>query len=164
MSKELKNKKFSERQKQEMTQYKEYSEHTQIIKLGKDVECRIRLQETLAPGKDIEIGIDIRKFLHDYPFRGGRQGILISKEKWLEFVEKIIGFTISIWGEEVFYTDEPQPEPIQQPQWMKKNVEQPPKKMANKPIEDTNFQRLATIGKNQKKKAPSQIDWIKNNL
>jgi hypothetical protein len=47
----------------------------------------------------------------------------------------------------------------------KKIVEQkPPKKMANKTIEDTNFQRLATIGKNQKRKAPSQIDWIKNNL
>ena len=84
---ELRSKRLSQNQLQEMTQYKEHSEYTQVIKMGANVECKIRLQETISPeGK--ELGVDIRKFLNGYPMKGGRQGILISAEKFLPFLQK----------------------------------------------------------------------------
>jgi hypothetical protein len=166
MSKELANKKFSERQKKEMTQYTEHAEHTQTLKLGENVECRIRLQTTLAPGKDAETCVDIRKFLNDYPFKGGRQGILISQEKWLSFVEKIIAFTVSVYGEEVFYTDEPQPETVAPSVSILKQVEKSigTKPPVNKKIEDTNFEKISVKGKQQKTILDDKKKWITEHL
>jgi hypothetical protein len=71
-------------------------EFTQTIKLGGNIEARIRLQETIAPGKKNELGIDLRKFLNNYPLKGGRQGILIAANKWIPFFMKEVLFTMSI--------------------------------------------------------------------
>ncbi len=96
---ELRGKRLSQNQIQEMTQYKEHEEFTQTLKLGEHVDCRIRLQETISPeGK--ELGVDVRKFLNGYPMRGGRQGILIPAEKWLPLLQKEILFTIDAAQEE----------------------------------------------------------------
>jgi hypothetical protein len=172
MSKALKNKKLSKRQIKEMTQYTEHTEHTQILKLGKDVECKIRLQTTLAPGKGETTGVDVRKFMHNYPLQGGRQGILIAAEKWLSFVEKIIAFTVSVYGEEVFYSDEPQPvKKVEQlPETIAPNILQQVEKSIgtklpiNKKIEDTNFERLGTIGKQKKIIADDKKKWVADHL
>ncbi len=67
--------------------------------MGANVECKIRLQETISPeGK--ELGVDIRKFLNGYPMKGGRQGILISAEKFLPFLQKEIFFAMEVAEEE----------------------------------------------------------------
>lgn len=118
---------FSKKTAEDITQYKEYEEHTQILQLGEHVSCKIRLQKTIFPDRESETGIDIRKFLDNkYPFRNGKQGILIEKDKWLSFVEKIIAFTVSVYGEQVFYTDEPEPQKVQQIPSVQKVTQKPP--------------------------------------
>jgi hypothetical protein len=140
---------FSKKTTENITQYKEFKEHTQVIELGDHVSCMIRLQKTIFPDKDSEIGVDIRKFLNGkYPFKGGKQGILIEKDKWLKFMQKAIDFTVSVFGKEVFYYDEPQPAPQQLPSPQKEQVKKEPKPPIRK----------------KPGKESSQKDWITTNL
>jgi hypothetical protein len=41
----------------------------------------------------------------------GIHSIWYEKDKWLEFIQKAINFTVSVYGEDAFYSDEPQPAP-----------------------------------------------------
>lgn len=147
---------FSERQAEDITQYLEDKKHTQVMELGDHVSCKIRLQTTIFPDRESEIGVDIRKFLNDkYPFRGGRQGILIEKDKWLEFMQKATDFTISVYGADVFYSDEPQATPSKQQQVAPS---------ASATVAPRTLQQVSQSEKPLKRKSPKEEKWIKENL
>ncbi len=136
----------------EMTQYNEFSEHTQVIKLGENISCKIRLMETIS-AEGCEVGMDIRKFLNGkYPFKGGKQGILIPKGKWLAFVQKIIDFSISIYGENVFYFEDPSPPPPVN-KCVKNEIKQDEikRKALDKPASETNWGEFMIKAKKLKK-------------
>lgn len=134
---------FSKKTLDGMKQYKEHTKHTQSIELGERVSCKIRLQETIFGDRPPEIGVDVRKWLDDkYPFRGGIQGILISKDRWLEFMQKATDFTISVFGKEVFYSDEPIVAPVTiapQKTVLKEVVKSIEKPLRKKSVEETNW-------------------------
>ena len=111
IDRELKRKKLSKSQLSSMVEFKEIEEHTKVIKLGENISCKIRLQETIYPDKKTDVNVDIRKFLHGkYPFRQGKQGLALPKDKWLQFMQQAVDFTADVFGKEVFYSDEPEPQ------------------------------------------------------
>ena len=111
VDRELKRKKLSKNQLSSMIEFKDIEEYTKVIKLGEHISCKIRLQETVYPDKKPDINVDIRKFLNGkYPFKGGKQGIAIPKDKWLEFLQQVIDFTTDVFGKDVFYSEEPEPQ------------------------------------------------------
>lgn len=147
-----------------INQFKEHTKHTQVIALGKNIDIKIRLQETIYPDKEPVIGVDIRKFLQGkFPFKGGHQGILIPKDKFLDFLQKAIEFTVSVYGKEVFYSGESQPasttlkqvDPItiapQDQQVVKRIEPRPTIRKSDKSIEATNWDNL--IKQNKEKKS-----------
>lgn len=140
---------FSKKKIEEMKQYKEHTKHTQVMELGEHVSLKIRLQETIFADREAEIGVDVRKWLNDkYPFKGGIQGILISKDKWLEFMQKATEFTMSVFGKEIFY-NEPQSAPIQHEQVVVKSKTSIPsiQKPDNQSISETNWDTVIRQGK-----------------
>jgi hypothetical protein len=160
-------KRLSQKQLTEMTQYVEHEEFTQTLKLGDNIECRIRLQETVSPGKKNELGIDVRKFLNKYPMKGGRQGILISAEKWLPFFKKQILFTSNVaqpedWIELVAWinkiTMEKFPEAYQQelpppsaPQPQKRQALQPPSRTIKERLQESKLDETNWVAITKKK-------------
>lgn len=137
---------LSKKQLNNMIEFKDIEEHTKVINIGEHISCKIRLQETIYPDKKPDINVDIRKFLNGkYPFKGGKQGIAIPKDKWLSFVQAVIDFTENVFGAQVFQQDDPEP---QTP------PAEPVKKTAHSEISQDDLKRIANA-----RVKPEDTNW-----
>lgn len=169
MKKKINEKKYSaisKRALEEMTQFRESTKHTQSIPLGEHISIKIRKMKTIHTDKEADINVDLRKFLNNkYPFKYGRQGISIPYEKWSEFVQAIIDFSMSACPE--IFDEAPQPvqsqenvispslrqdQVVKTPEQQKRAddvryVGQEPKRKKSIPIEDQSWIEITSRGK-----------------
>ena len=153
IDRELRRKKLSKNQLSSMVEFKDIGEYTKAIDIGEHISVKIRLQETIYPDKKPDINVDIRKFLNaKYPFKGGKQGIAIPKDKWLDFIQEAINFTAEVFGADIFCLSETEP------QTPPETVPVPPEKklspeakrrmsIANKSAEEVNWGELSKIAR-----------------
>lgn len=144
-----------------MTQYKESVKHTHMIPLGEHVSLKIRKQKTIFADREAETGIDIRKFLNNkYPFKGGKQGILIPERAWAPFVQAVIDFTQSAYPE-IFYDEQ---QPAQQQENVIHQDDQVVKNSLMTPEQQARYESVRYVGQEKsnsgKQKNIEELDWL----
>ncbi len=146
---------ISQSKLKEMTEYIVDEKYTREIPVSERVSYKIRKTKVISPEGNNE-GVDIRRFIKMYP---SRQGCMIPLDKWLTFIQQAIDFTTDVFGKEVFYSDEPEPqtlptepEPIQEEKQREISPDELRKmSIARKSAEEVNWADVEKIGKSRRR-------------